>query len=363
MMNDLDAYKILEDIQLEQFWPKLRDNLQITRLSHFNYAKAKDFEKIGISKPAIRRLMDYVNHLKTNNSTTNSSNQILMIKDSDLKISRCTPDKVYLKNSSSSLKQAVSIRKTSIKLNQQTFNDLRNINKLSHDNLVKFFGIKINPNTQLSIISEYVPMGTLKDFLAKQRDRLLVSLLHSFVCQICQGMEYLELKKMIHKTLILENIYVFNHDKVKIGNIESINALNNYEDLCTIESISKNLENLYAPETLKTKKFSIKANVWLFGILIWELFMFGDRILNIHSSLTQIEKPNACSEEMFFLIQKCLSYLPRKRPHFKDLINFVKNATPIRMKAKMRFNQTSKLEIERNDTIIIIDGLYKLHYF
>ena len=45
-------------MQLEQFFAKLRDDLQVTRLSHFDYVKTDDLEKIGMSKPSARRLID-----------------------------------------------------------------------------------------------------------------------------------------------------------------------------------------------------------------------------------------------------------------------------------------------------------------
>jgi hypothetical protein len=56
----------LQSIQLEGFCNALRDQLQITRVVHFEYVKAKDLEKIGMSKPAIRRLLDAVKKIKTN---------------------------------------------------------------------------------------------------------------------------------------------------------------------------------------------------------------------------------------------------------------------------------------------------------
>lgn len=59
-----EVYKLLSEIQLENFWPKISDNLQITRISHFEYVRPKDLEKIGLSKPAIRRLLDAVNKSK-----------------------------------------------------------------------------------------------------------------------------------------------------------------------------------------------------------------------------------------------------------------------------------------------------------
>jgi activated CDC42 kinase 1 len=54
------VYSILEQTQLERFWPKIRDDLQISRVSHFDFVKTKDLENIGISKPAARRLLDHV---------------------------------------------------------------------------------------------------------------------------------------------------------------------------------------------------------------------------------------------------------------------------------------------------------------
>lgn len=44
---------ILIDVQLQQFLVPIRDDLQITRLEHFDYVKAEDLENIGLSKPGI----------------------------------------------------------------------------------------------------------------------------------------------------------------------------------------------------------------------------------------------------------------------------------------------------------------------
>lgn len=44
-------YEILQDVQLTQFLAPIRDDLQITRLEHFDYVKPEDLEKVGLSKP------------------------------------------------------------------------------------------------------------------------------------------------------------------------------------------------------------------------------------------------------------------------------------------------------------------------
>lgn len=44
---------ILVDTQLIQFLIPIRDDLQITRLEHFDYVTTEDLENIGLSKPGI----------------------------------------------------------------------------------------------------------------------------------------------------------------------------------------------------------------------------------------------------------------------------------------------------------------------
>ena len=52
--------ELLRDVQLSQFFTRIRDDLQVTRLHHFDYVQPEDLEKIGLGKPGIRRLLDAV---------------------------------------------------------------------------------------------------------------------------------------------------------------------------------------------------------------------------------------------------------------------------------------------------------------
>ena len=44
-------YQLLAEVQLEKFYLRVRDGLNITRVEHFSYVKESDLEHIGISKP------------------------------------------------------------------------------------------------------------------------------------------------------------------------------------------------------------------------------------------------------------------------------------------------------------------------
>lgn len=44
-------------MDLENYFPKIREELNITRLDHFEYVKGQDLVQIGMSRPAVRRLL------------------------------------------------------------------------------------------------------------------------------------------------------------------------------------------------------------------------------------------------------------------------------------------------------------------
>ncbi|KAL0156574.1 hypothetical protein M9458_047820, partial [Cirrhinus mrigala] len=43
--------ELLTDVQLQQYFMRIRDELNVTRLSHFDYVKNEDLEKIGMGRP------------------------------------------------------------------------------------------------------------------------------------------------------------------------------------------------------------------------------------------------------------------------------------------------------------------------
>lgn len=56
IMMDHDTqwlYQLLASVQLERFYIRMRDGLNVTRIEHLNYVKETDLERIGISRPGM----------------------------------------------------------------------------------------------------------------------------------------------------------------------------------------------------------------------------------------------------------------------------------------------------------------------
>eukprot|EP00061_Rhincodon_typus_P005049 g24050.t1 len=47
--------QLLKEVQLEQFYLRIRDDLNVTRLSHFDFVKTMDLERIGMGRPGRER--------------------------------------------------------------------------------------------------------------------------------------------------------------------------------------------------------------------------------------------------------------------------------------------------------------------
>ncbi|XP_016528374.1 activated CDC42 kinase 1 isoform X1 [Poecilia formosa] len=61
--------ELLMEVQLQQYFKRIRDDLNVTRLSHFDYVKNEDLEKIGMGRPGQRRLWEVVKRRKAKRKT------------------------------------------------------------------------------------------------------------------------------------------------------------------------------------------------------------------------------------------------------------------------------------------------------
>ncbi|CAF0851567.1 unnamed protein product [Brachionus calyciflorus] len=427
-----EVYKLLKDIQLEAFCPQITENLQITRLSHFNFVKPKDLEKIGLSKPAIRRLLDAVNKNKkpllpcrpappppaTNSfqitkmlSTTKFTNLIQKGEESpstkDLKLNGVSfvinpKDIEILKNKNGEeilgsgnfgvVKKGLWNSPNGTKINvavkclheknfdlndpekRQSILDIINeitcMCGLDHINLIKLYGVVLNgssnENSIISMITELAPYGSLLKYLHQNREykKLPLKTLFSYIYQIADGMDYLENKNLIHRDLAARNILLFTQDQVKICDFGMTrNAVNG---LYTMTETHKIPCAWYPPESIREKIFSIKTDIWAFGLTVWEIFSFGEHpwpnmtaaemLQKIEHEKKRLSIPYMCSREFYKILLSCWSNSPNDRPSFKILKSLIKQFKIIEMKAKDNFNDENRLSLIRGDMITIIDG-------
>ena len=84
-------------------------------------------------------------------------------------------------------------------------------------------------------------------------------------------MSYLEQEHCIHRDLRAANILVGENNEVKVADF----GLSKLEDTYEIQPDTQFPVRWTAPEAITRKVYTIKSDVWSFGILIYEVITYG----------------------------------------------------------------------------------------
>ncbi|XP_003742915.1 tyrosine-protein kinase Src64B [Galendromus occidentalis] len=204
--------------------------------------------------------------------------------------------------------------------------------KFRHDKLVSLYAV-CSKEEPIYIITEYMSNGSLLEYLRKQDEKTKVKLpvLIDMAAQIASGMQYLESKQLIHRDLAARNILVGENNIVKVADFGLARIIEDSE--YTARQGAKFPIKWTAPEAALYGKFSIKSDVWSYGILLYELITYGQipypgmpnrQVIEYIEQGSRMAKPqgNECPDSVYQCMVHCWDADPEKRPTFEYLFNF-----------------------------------------
>ncbi|XP_028809355.1 tyrosine-protein kinase fynb isoform X3 [Denticeps clupeoides] len=203
--------------------------------------------------------------------------------------------------------------------------------KLRHDKLVQLYAVV--SEEPIYIVTEYMGKGSLLDFLKDGEGRgLKLPNLVDMAAQVAAGMAYIERMNYIHRDLRSANILVGDNLVCKIADFGLARLIEDNE--YTARQGAKFPIKWTAPEAALYGKFTIKSDVWSFGILLTELVTKG-RVpypgMNNREVLEQVERgyrmpcPQDCPSSLHELMLQCWKKDPEERPTFEYLQAFLED--------------------------------------
>uniref|UniRef100_A0AAZ1XAL1 receptor protein-tyrosine kinase n=1 Tax=Oreochromis aureus TaxID=47969 RepID=A0AAZ1XAL1_OREAU len=154
----------------------------------------------------------------------------------------------------------------------------------------------------------------------------------SFAFQVARGMEFLSSKNCIHRDLAARNVLVTNGRQVKIGDFGLARDIDNDSNYVVRGNVRLPVKWM-APESIFQGMYTMKSDVWAYGILLWEIFSLGvtpyPGIKVDHMFYSMIERgfkmecPYYANETVYGMMCKCWALDPANRPSFSKLVSFL----------------------------------------
>uniref|UniRef100_A0A8C6WL80 Tyrosine-protein kinase n=1 Tax=Neogobius melanostomus TaxID=47308 RepID=A0A8C6WL80_9GOBI len=198
--------------------------------------------------------------------------------------------------------------------------------EVKHPNLVQLLGQCCTLEPPFYIVTEYMPHGNLLDYLRDcDKDEVNAVVLLYMATQISSAMEYLEKKNFIHRDLAARNCLVGENHIVKVADFGLSRLMTG--DTYTAHAGAKFPIKWTAPESLAYNTFSIKSDVWAFGVLLWEIATYGmspypgidlSQVYDLLEKGYRMEQPEGCPPKVYELMRACWQWSPLDRPSFAE---------------------------------------------
>ncbi|KAK7077115.1 hypothetical protein SK128_010594 [Halocaridina rubra] len=180
------------------------------------------------------------------------------------------------------------------------------------------------------IVTEYMPYGALLDVL-RGATYPMTSKIY-MATQVADGMLYLEGKQLIHRDLAARNVLVGESLICKISDFGLARLLQS--DEYDITSDQRFPVKWTAPEAFLKNCFSIKSDVWSFGILMMEIVTDGAipypgmtkrQVMDEVPYGYRMKKPPNCPEPFYEIAFSCWTHNMDDRPSFDHIYDALYN--------------------------------------
>ncbi|KAE8717622.1 hypothetical protein F3Y22_tig00110044pilonHSYRG00286 [Hibiscus syriacus] len=239
--------------------------------------------------------------------------------------------------------------------------------KLNHPNVTKFIGASMGtsnlkipsknpsaeshdplPSKACCVVVEYLPGGTLKQYLIRnRRKKLAFKVVIQLALDLSRGLSYLHSRKIVHRDVKTENMLLDPHRNLKIADfgVARVEAQNPQDMTGETGTLG-----YMAPEVLDGKPYNRRCDVYSFGICLWEIYCcdmpypdlsFADVSSAVVRQNLRPEIPRCCPSSVANIMRKCWDANPEKRPEMDEVVRMLEAVNTSRGGGMIPDDQTS----------------------
>ncbi|XP_018428540.1 PREDICTED: tyrosine-protein kinase Mer [Nanorana parkeri] len=210
----------------------------------------------------------------------------------------------------------------------------------NHLNVINLLGVclEVGPRRipKPMVILPFMKYGDLHSFLLSSRigsgpQHVALQTLVKFMIDIATGMEYLSNKNFLHRDLAARNCMLRDDMTVCVADFGLSKKIYS-GDYYRQGRIAKMPVKWIAVESLADRIYTVKSDVWAFGITMWEISTRGmtpypgvqnheiyDYLLQGH----RLKQPADCLDELYELMYICWRPEPANRPSFTEVKEYL----------------------------------------
>lgn len=210
--------------------------------------------------------------------------------------------------------------------------DLLELMTCGHKNILQFYGVCVDENHGLCVVTKLMEGGSVNDLILKSR-RLQTKEIIRIAIDVAEGIKFLNDHGVAYRDLNSQRILLDRHGNVCLGDMGIVTACKSVGEATEYETDGY---RWLAPEIIAGDPESVSetwmSNVYSFGMVIWEM-VTGEAAyaacspvqaaVGIAACGLRPEIPKDCPQILKSLMIKCWNNSPSKRPQFSEIISLL----------------------------------------
>uniref|UniRef100_A0A8C1RHT6 receptor protein-tyrosine kinase n=1 Tax=Cyprinus carpio TaxID=7962 RepID=A0A8C1RHT6_CYPCA len=218
---------------------------------------------------------------------------------------------------------------------EEFLNEAACMKDFHHPNVIRLLGVCLEVVSghfpKPMVVLPFMKYGDLHSFLLLSRlseePYLPTQMLLKFMIDIALGMEYLSGRNFLHRDLAARNCMLRDDMSVCVADFGLSKKIYS-GDYYRQGRIAKMPVKWIALESLADRVFTVKSDVWAFGVTMWEIATRGmtpypgvqnHEIYDYLLEGNRLKQPSDCLDELYDIMFSCWSTDPVDRPDFTQV--------------------------------------------